>query len=146
MTATLFIGAAATVTLMGCNSKSAETKKAPVANVAPTTQSVEYTFRGRVAALPRQGAPLSELQIHHEAIPSFRRADGSLGMASMTMPFPLQDKSILPESAQVGDAVEVVIRVEYASDSGAIAGIKITRVTLLPSDTVLSFEQEKTNN
>lgn len=131
--------AAAALALAGCGGGASGGGGAGAAQ--PGVEVVEYSFRARIVALPAPGAPLSELQLHHEEMPSFRREDGSLGMASMTMAFPLASPSVLPADAAVGDAVDATIRVDYDTSSGAIKNMRLTRLTLLPFETVLTFER-----
>jgi Cu/Ag efflux protein CusF len=54
--------------------------------------------------LPRADSRTSELQIHHEAIDTFVNPNGTVGMPSMIMPFPLGTGSSL-DGLEVGDAV-----------------------------------------
>jgi hypothetical protein len=64
-----------------------------------------YATRGRIMMLPSPQNPVAELQIHHEPIDSFVNANGTVGMGSMIMPFPLGPGETL-DGLAVGDAIE----------------------------------------
>jgi len=120
--------AAAFTTLQGC---SKEPKKS--AAIAPAEQV--YTVRGRIAALPVAGQPLTSLNIAHEAVPSFVNKDGKVvGMNAMVMPFtPAPGLSL--EGLAVGDPIEFVFEMRWTSKPRS----QVTKITKLPPDTVLTL-------
>ncbi len=93
------------------------TETEPVSEDSASTRS--YTVRGQVVLVPDPVNPATELQIHHEHIPDFHGWDGALhinsdgvpGMKSMTMPFPLDDPSVV-EGINAGDKVEFTFIVD----------------------------------
>ncbi|MDA8017854.1 MAG: copper-binding protein [Thermoanaerobaculia bacterium] len=94
-----------------------------------------YSTRGIVRALPDPERPGSEMHIRHEALPDFESIDGEVvGMKSMTMPFPI-DSSML-EGVALGDRVSFDFEVRWNGSPP----MHVTRLDVLPSDTVLSFE------
>ncbi len=122
----------------GC--KRPATEPAPEPPTEPTppaaaTQTYEH-IRGRIAKMP--APPAQDFQIHHEAIPGFVNREGKIvGMNEMTMPFP-QAEGVSLEGFAAGDAVEFDFDVDW-SRSGLPH--RLTRITKLPEDAVLSFEQ-----
>lgn len=82
--------------------------------VQPTAPEQIYTVRGRIASLPTAEKPGSSLQIEHEPIDNFVRQDGTLGMDSMTMPFPLA-KGLSLEGLAKDDVVEFTFEVRWKS-------------------------------
>lgn len=124
--------------LIGCLALPACRGKKPP---APTATKVEYTVRGVVMRLPDPADPLGEMQVHHEAIPSFRESmpDGKLGMKAMTMPFPIAPGLKL-DGVEAGDKVVLTFEVEYAIDTGMVRGWRAVRIAELPPDTGLEFE------
>lgn len=106
-------------------------------------QTVLYTVRGRVVQLPDPANPASELLVHHEPIPAFRRGDGGFGMDAMTMPFPLAPQTAIPEDLEVGDPVEMTFSVLYDRDTGQILGYAVEKLVKLPPTTRLVFEDEQ---
>lgn len=103
---------------------------------APPKDDVHrYTVRGEVSALPRAGQPGSELLIHHEPVPEFVDSSGkTVGMQSMTMPFPLADGVSLAGIAR-GDKVEMTFEIRW---HGA-PPLQLTAIHKLPPDTELNF-------
>jgi Cu/Ag efflux protein CusF len=97
-----------------------------------------YTVRGQIAQLPDPAKPSATLQIKHEAIDDFAGRDGSLGMDSMTMPFPLAPGVSL-EGLAVGDIVEFVFELDWS----ASPTYRVTRIAELPADTALVFTTAK---
>ena len=98
-------------------------------------EATSYSTRGIVRGMPSADQPGSELQIRHEALPEFRSIDGEVvGMKSMTMPFPV-DPSML-EGVEVGDRVSFDFEVSWTGSPP----MKVTRLEVLPPDTVLGFE------
>ncbi|RMD63769.1 MAG: hypothetical protein D6824_04860, partial [Planctomycetota bacterium] len=100
-------------------------------------ERVLYTVRGRIVSLPDPDNPASELMVHHEPIPAFRRGDGGFGMDAMTMPFPLAPQASVPADLKVGDAVEMTFSVLYDRDTGRIQGYAVEKLVKLPPATTL---------
>jgi hypothetical protein len=94
-----------------------------------------YTVRGRVETLPEPGATRRVMQIYHEAMPNFVRPDGTLGMESMSMPFPVAPGVSL-EGIGVGDAVEFTW--EYRKQGNP--RYQVTAIRELPPETRLEFD------
>lgn len=115
--------AAAVVT--GCSESSAP------ATLGPATT---YEIRGVVVALPAPGNHKSELRIHHEAIPSFSIKGKVVGMAEMTMPFPLAEGVSL-EGLAPGDPVAFTMEVREQPT----LRYQVTRISELPAGTTLNF-------
>lgn len=94
-----------------------------------------YRVRGKVEQVPDPSKPMSEFIVRHEPIDDFRNPDGSLGMDTMSMPFPLATSASL-DGIGAGDAVEI----EFAvwSKPGT-RGYEARRVVKLPDGTVLRF-------
>lgn len=97
-----------------------------------------YTVRGRVVQLPEPGKPASSLQIHHEPIDSYVRADGRLGMNAMTMPF-TPAPGLTLEGIAVGDVVEFRWEVRKGNRGGSF----VTALAKLPADTPLNLGKAK---
>lgn len=96
-----------------------------------------YEIRGIVRQLPSARSPGSTLQIRHEAIPDFVKADGEVvGMQSMTMPFAVADEALLA-GLDVGDKVAATIEVRWQGKDP----LRITALEKLPPETVLGFER-----
>jgi len=93
-----------------------------------------YTVRGRVTSLPSD-TPGSAFTMHHEAIPDYVAANGSIGMSSMVMPFALPDPSVI-DGLAVGDIVEVV----YGESLNPRVKQGVVSARVLPADTVLEFD------
>lgn len=103
---------------------------------APKAQS--YESRGIVRQLA--APPGQEMQIHHEAIPTFVDMDGEVvGMGSMSMPFPVADTE-LPADLQAGDKVSFTFEVSWTGSPP----MRLLSLEKLPADTVLSFETTET--
>jgi hypothetical protein len=103
----------------------------------PTPPPEVYEIRGIVRQLPSARAPGSTLQIRHEAIPDFVKADGEVvGMQSMTMPFAVADETLL-DGIHVGDKVAATIEVRWQGGDP----LRITALEKLPPETVLGFER-----
>lgn len=89
----------------------------------------EYKVRGVVAEFPTAADP--SLTLTHEAVPEFvDRAGDSVGLDSMTLPFPLAAGVELPD-LEVGDPVEVTLRVDWESERP----FELTAVRELPPGT-----------
>jgi len=92
-----------------------------------------YTLRGEVVTVP--AVPGGEIVLRHEAIADFRDESGAVvGMAAMTMSFPVAEKVSLA-GVPPGAKVEAVLAVDWAAPSYAIESLK-----LLPVETVLQLE------
>jgi hypothetical protein len=130
--------ASAVVTLLGlalmCITFVACERPKSASSRAATPPDHTYVVRGRIEELPQPGSPASSLQIRHEPIPDYVRSDGTLGMNSMVMPFPVAPGLSLGGLA-VGDAVEFVWEVRKTGDPRSA----VTKITRLPPDTPLNF-------
>lgn len=94
-----------------------------------------YTVRGEIAKLPTEGS--NEVWIHHEAIPDFRDQKGeTVGMESMTMPFPLGPQVAAGELA-MGERVTFDFEVRWAGRGRPLA---VTRIEPLTKGTKLAFD------
>lgn len=133
-------GVVVTAPLQGCS------KGAHEAEVIDEGLVADYTVRGRVADLPDPARPASDFKVYHEPIPSWKRNFNQppVGMNAMQMPFPPSSPEVI-EGIAVGDVVEVLFRVSYDREDGALMGWKAVRVTKLPPDTKLVFEQDDDN-
>lgn len=96
-----------------------------------------YTVRGRVVMLPEAGKPMSDLQIHHEAIDTLVNPNGTVGMPAMIMPFPVA-KGVSLDGLAVGDAVEFTFA--HWTKPGH-RGYEVTAIRKLPRDTVLDLPE-----
>lgn len=98
-----------------------------------------YTTRGIVIALPGEKA-YEEFMVRHEPIPDYVSVNGSIGMESMTMPFPLNDRTLIAGIA-VGDKIEMTYgeTFEPAFKAGVIS------IRKLPDDTQLNFSSTPSN-
>ena len=94
-----------------------------------------YTVRGRVEQVPAPEKPLAEFFVKHEPIDDFKNPDGTLGMDTMSMPFPLA-KGVTLTGIAPGDLVEIDMAVWTKPGS---RGFEARRVTRLPPDTQLRF-------
>lgn len=100
----------------------------------PPDQS--YTLRGEVMGLPPEGEPQRQLRVRHESLPEFVGFEGEVvGMASMTMPFPLAD-SVDLEGVEEGDKVEMTFEVRWEGSPP----LRVVEVRELPASTELDFE------
>lgn len=72
--------------------------------------------------------------VHHEAIAEWLRPDGTKGMNSMTMPFPLADGVSL-DGITIGDIVELTV-IQYLGDK---VPYRVSSIRKLPADTTLNF-------
>lgn len=128
------------VALAGC---SRETEDAQPAVARADT----YTTRGIVAQIPIKDNPGSAFKIHHERVPDFKTAAGTVhqptpdvapGMAEMTMHFPLSAGVSIEELA-IGDKVEFDWTVEYFEGS-TVPKWRITAIRRLSPDTELTLQ------
>lgn len=95
-----------------------------------------YTVRAEVVGLPQGTGDAGQVRVRHEAIPDFTDAQGEVvGMASMTMPFPVAEDVDLDE-IEVGDKVEMTFEVRW--DGGG--PLRVVELEKLPDDTALDFE------
>lgn len=94
-----------------------------------------YTVRGEVLAVPEARAE-RQLRVRHEAIPDFVGFDGEVvGMASMAMPFPLE-QGVSLDGVEAGDAVELTFEVRWDGSPP----LRIVALRPLPPGTELDFE------
>lgn len=95
-----------------------------------------YTVRGEIAGLPQGSGELRQLRVRHEAVPDFVGSEGEVvGMASMTMPFPVA-ASVDIDDLEAGDKVEMTFEVRWDGERP----LRVVEVEKLPADTVLDFE------
>ncbi len=104
-------------------------RAAPAAPVIAT-----LTARGRIESLPETDNPASGLSIWHEDIPGWIHDDGSKGMRSMPMEFPLAPNVSL-QGLAVDDKVEFVVE---QFKSGPIPH-RLIRIQKLPATIELNF-------
>lgn len=117
------------LTAAGCGGAEPE----PEAEAEPPDQT--YTLRGEVVGLPQEREEPRQLRVHHEALPEFVGFEGEVvGMASMTMPFPLADPVDL-EGIEVGDKVEMTFEVRWEGSPP----LRVVELRELPADTELRF-------
>jgi Cu/Ag efflux protein CusF len=110
-----------------------QTRPKPVQTPGPAPAPAQaYTVRGRITDLPDPAHPASGLQIQHEEIKDFLRKDGTRGMASMTMDFPVAPGVSL-EGLSANDPVEFTFEVDWPR-------YQVTSITRLPPETVLEFD------
>ncbi len=108
----------------------------------PTAPPESYRVRGLVRQLPKPDAARGEIYIRHEAIPSFKNADGEIvGMESMSMPFPLADAELIA-GLEVGDRVEMDFEVSWHGGNP----LRVTAIEKLAADTRLAFETAATES
>lgn len=121
-----------------CCALASACKKQDTAAEQSQAEVVRYTTRGQVAEVPAAGDPRKAFRVRHEAIPEYRRVDGTLGMNTMTMEFPLAEGVSL-EGLEVGDVVRLTFEVEYDPGFAKLRGYKAVEVAELPADTELDF-------
>lgn len=103
----LALSAASITAGLGACSKN---EPAPAAQANAPVET--YSCRGKIVALP--DAKGAMLQIHHEAIPTFKSKSGeTIGMKQMIMPFGLAPAMSLADFKQ-GDAVEFTFTVDWS--------------------------------
>lgn len=112
------------------------TSPAPVTSGRGEPDAV-YPTRGRIMMLPDPRNPAAELQIHHEPIDTFVNANGTVGMNSMIMPFPIgADESL--GGLSIGDAVEF----DFAAwTTPGNRHYEARRIRKLPADTKLNLPE-----
>lgn len=99
-----------------------------------------YTLRGEVVGLPQGSEEPRQLRVRHESLPEFVGFEGEVvGMASMTMPFPLAD-SIELEGVEEGDKVEMTFEVRWEGSPP----LRVVELEELPPETELQFDGAET--
>ncbi|MEM6552828.1 MAG: copper-binding protein [Planctomycetota bacterium] len=101
----------------------------------PTPAAV-HIVRGEVFQLP-DGTPTSEFLVTHEAIPDWVNPLGKVGMATMTMSFPLA-QDVTTDDLAKGDKIEMTVE-NFAGVDNAPVAYRITQIKKLPADTVLDL-------
>jgi Cu/Ag efflux protein CusF len=95
------------------------------------TEARSYTVRGQIQRLP--SPPRNIALIEHEEIPDlYNRAGEQVGMAAMTMDFPL-GPGVSLDGYEVGDKVEMVMVVDWDP------GYYIQEIRKLPPETELDL-------
>ncbi len=117
----------------GCEKRAATQQQAQ-----PPVRKDLYKVRGEVMQLPSPEAPLAEFQVRHEAMPNFRNQDGSLGMNTMTMPFP-PVKDLKLDGLKAGDKIMLSFEVNHDITTGNLIDYYATGFEKLPAETVLDF-------
>lgn len=84
------------------------------------------------------GKPGSQFYVHHEAIAEWRRPDGTKGMNSMVMAFPLA-QGVSLEGLAIGDCVELTV----TQFPGSRVPYQTQTIKKLPTETVLDFGTTK---
>ncbi len=103
----------------------------------PTPPPESYRVRGLVRQLPAPNKANGDVLVKHEAIPSFKDADGEIvGMESMSMPFPLADVALIT-GVEVGDRIDMEFEVSWHGGNP----LKVTAIEKLPEGTRLAFEK-----
>lgn len=105
------------------------------ATVQKPEPDAHYTTRGVVEQLPAKDNRLSDFVVHHEPIDHFKAFNGTTGMDSMSMPFPL-NKSLSLDGLAIGDKVEVEFVVWSTPGH---RGFEARKITKLPPETELRF-------
>ena len=121
----------------GCGDDGSRT----AASAEPATEpDGTYTVRAEVVGVPDpERKDDRQLRIHHEAVPDFVGFEGEVvGMASMTMPFPVAGDVDL-EGVEEGDPVEVTFEVRWEGSPP----LRIVELRELPAGTELDFESEE---
>ncbi|MEK6703054.1 MAG: copper-binding protein [Planctomycetota bacterium] len=115
--------------LIGCDRPAPSTNPA----VAPVVVAI-LTVHGRIESLPEKDNPASSLTIYHEDIPGWVRGDGTKGMRSMPMAFPVGANLNL-EGFAIDDNVEFVIE----QIPGDPIPYRVVRIRKLAADHKLDF-------
>lgn len=98
-----------------------------------------YTVRGEVMGLPQGPGELRQLRVRHESVPDFVDSEGEVvGMASMTMPFPVAE-DVDVDDLEAGDKVEMTFEVRWEDGRP----LRVVGVEELPRDTALDFESQE---
>ena len=98
---------------------------------------------GEITMLPVANDPSTDLKIHHQHIPNFKSADGSIktnskgiaGMMSMTMPFPLAE-GVSIESLSIGDKIKFTFEVVWTD---ARPSWEVTSIEKIDQSTEIDF-------
>lgn len=100
-----------------------------------------YTTRGVVRALPDPSNPASEFQIQHEEIPEFVNGQGeTVGMRTMTMPFPTLADGVSLEGLAVGDKITFTFGVVWVQGaSRPYPRWTVTAIEKLPPEAELEL-------
>lgn len=99
-----------------------------------------YTVRGEVMGLPQGPGELRQLRVRHESVPDFVDSEGEVvGMASMTMPFPVAE-DVDMDDLETGDKVEMTFEVRWNDGRP----LRVVGLEELPADTALDFETQET--
>lgn len=118
----------------------------PITETTPAAAPARPTYTVRAEFVdfmpPRDGRP-REAKLHHERIPDFKNHLGKVigdgqGMKPMTMAFN-QGPGVDFSPLKRGDKIEFTLEVDWSQQATQRALI-VTRYSLLPADTVLSFE------
>ncbi|HEX6200701.1 MAG TPA: copper-binding protein [Thermoanaerobaculia bacterium] len=122
--------------LLGCGGG----ERVPAEDAVTDPPDQTYSVRGEVVALPDERRPDDrQLRVRHESIPDFVGFEGEVvGMASMSMPFPLATAVDL-EGVEPGDPVEMTFEVRWEGTPP----IRIVELEELPPGTELDFESEE---
>lgn len=104
----------------------------PTATVVAT-----HTVRGQIESLPEKDNPASSLTIKHEDIPGWDRGDGTKGMRSMEMAFPVA-QGVSLDGLAIGDKVEFVVE-QTPRDP---VPYRVVRIGKLPPDAQLDFARK----
>lgn len=121
---------------IGCERQGSNQPAGQAASTQRGPADQVYTVRGQIVALPDPAKPASQLQIHHEEIPNFVGAQGTVvGMKEMTMPFPLAPGVSL-EGLAVGDKVEFTFDVWLKPRMT----YHLSKISKLPPETALNFK------
>lgn len=98
-----------------------------------------YSVRGEVMGLPQGPGELRQIRVRHESVPDFVDSGGEVvGMASMTMPFPVAE-SVDVDDLEAGDKIEMTFEVRWNEGSP----LRVVEVEELPADTALDFETQE---
>lgn len=104
-----------------------------------SVNTVRYTVRGRIQALPDENKPTSQFLVHHEPVPSFMREGTVVGMKSMTMPFPVA-KSLSLDGFFVDDIIELTFEIQLDPETSRTLQYEAISVTRLSPETALVFD------
>lgn len=119
---------------IACASVSTGCKKDKDSKAGDTSSAgASYRVRGLVKMMPT--ADVSEMEIHHEAIPDFVNAKGEKsGMMSMVMPFGVKD-SVDVSAIAVGDKISFEFDIDYERNPK----LQISKIEKLDVTTPLSI-------
>jgi Cu/Ag efflux protein CusF len=100
----------------------------------PASTPTKYTVRGIIKQLPVEGDPRTAFMVHHEAIPGFQKDGKVIGMAEMTMAFPL-GPGVTLDGLRVGQKIELDLEVIERPSVRYYA----SRVVPLPGETKIEL-------